>query len=82
VCVCVCVCVCVEVYNTNYTNCVNVVVLSVQSKSILKLAGTEKFVIIIVPGFISVWRSSSSSLNAEDNEREKGWKNCRDCTAA
>lgn len=68
------ICGCMEVYNTNYTNytnCVNVVLLSVQSKSILKLGGPEKFVIIIVPGFISVWWSSSL-LNVVDNTREEG----------
>lgn len=42
---------------------------SFQSKSIPKLAGPEKFVIIIVPGFISVWRSSSS-LEEKEGEQE------------
>jgi len=68
------VCVC-----TSLLNCAENVV----EKYTRKLAGPEKFVIIIVPGFISVWRSSSSleKKEKEEDEKEKGWKNCWDCTA-
>jgi len=81
---CVSVCVCWGGGVRSTKSCEDVVVSRAQSKSIPKLAGPEKFVIIIVPGFISVWRSSSSFEDGKKEEKvavEKGWKNCWDCTA-